>query len=601
VTAARPETIPARFLANARRLGARPAHHYNAGGDWYPVGWATAGEIVRTVARGLIELGHEQGDALAILSATRREWMYCDMANLAAGGVSVGVYPTLPPDQVRHILADAEARFCVVEDRAMFEAVRPSLGALPRLHTIVAIDPEGIELGSSDGPCHVLSLAELLERGRASRHDVDARVAAIRLEDAALFVYTSGTTGPPKGAMLTHGALTATLDAVEVIPLTEQDVGFSFLPLAHILQRIVDYRGLCAGLTGYYGRGIAHVADDLAHAAPTVMASVPRVFEKIYAGIIDQVKRGSPVKQRLFRWACEVGGQVSRLRRDGQPVPRALELQHAAAKRLVFGKLRARLGGRIRLFITGGAPIAAEILEFFHAAEINVLEGWGMTETCGAGTLNLPQPRAWRIGSIGRPVPGCELKLDDDGEILIRGPNLFSGYYKQEEATRSSFTSDGFFRTGDIGRVDDEGFFYIVDRKKDLIITAAGKNIAPQNVENHMKGDPRISQCVLIGDRRPYCTALIAVDEAFRNTADEAEIRRAVEEIVEARNATLAPYERIKKFRILPRDLTQEAGEITPTLKVKRRVVTERYGELIDEMYAEGKPRSPDQPRAKLA
>jgi long-chain acyl-CoA synthetase len=576
------ETIVSRFFANADRLGAKPVYWFPSGDTMVPVGWRTSARLVRDFAAGLIDLGHEKGEAVAIQAATRREWALADLGTLAAGGVTVGVYPTMTPDQGRYVIGHCDARFVVVEDRAQLAKVEQCRAQLPRLDVVIVMDMTGV----SPGPGRV-SLADVLRRGRArktARQDVEARVASLRPEDGCTFIYTSGTTGPPKGAMLTHGNIAAALDMLDAVPILEDDAGFSFLPLAHALQRMVNYRGLWVGIPGAFARSLETVAEDLGRTRPTVVAAVPRIFEKIYARIHEQAAQ-NPRKKKVFDWALRVGREVSRRRRDRESVPPRLELQYKLARRLVFDKLRERLGGRIRLFITGGAPIAKEILEFFDAADITILEGWGMTETCAAGTLNLPG--ASRFGTIGRPLARQEMRLDDDGEILIRGPNVFSGYYKDEEATRSSFTADGYFRTGDIGKIDGDGYWSIVDRKKDLIITAAGKNIAPQNIENLIKTDPRISQVMAIGDRRPYLVALVAVTPELRAATPEPELQRMVEEIIAAKNADLASYERIKKFRLLPADLTQEAGELTPTLKVKRKVVAEKYAALVEEMYAE--------------
>jgi long-chain acyl-CoA synthetase len=400
-------------------------------------------------------------------------------------------------------------------------------------------------------------------------------------------IYTSGTTGPPKGARLSHGNVMAALEQLDAVTIRPDDTGFTFLPLGHVLQRMVNYRGIMRGISGAFARSLDTVAEDISSARPTIVASVPRIFEKIYAKIHEQAAAGSPAKQKIFAWAVKTGREVSRLRRERQPIPPRLQLEHRVASKLVFEKLRAKLGGRIRTFVTGGAPIAKDILEFFDAADITILEGWGMTETGAAGTLNLPG--AVRFGSIGRPLQGVEMRLDTDGEILIRGKNIFAGYYKDDKATAESFTEDGYFRTGDIGRVDADGFWYIVDRKKDLIITAAGKNIAPQNIENLVKTDPRISQIVAIGDRQPFLVALVALTPEARQGKSQAELEQIVESVLADKNKDLASYERIKKFRILPQELTIEAGEITPTLKVKRKAVAEKYAALITEMYAEKK------------
>jgi long-chain acyl-CoA synthetase len=447
----------------------------------------------------------------------------------------------------------------------------------------VIIDPSGVGTGPGR-----LSFLDLLARGRAARHDVEPIVRGLRPEDPAIFVYTSGTTGPPKGAILSHGNITSALKMLDDVRLLcDDDYGFAFLPLAHVLQREATYAGVWRGIPGAYGRGIDTVADDLVAVRPTIVAAVPRIFEKIYARIMDQAAALPRRRRLLFDRALETGREVSRRRQAGEALPPLLAARHALAKRLVFAKLRQRLGGRVRLFLTGGAPIAREILEFFDAADIAIVEGWGMTETFSAATLNLPG--ASRFGTIGRPLPGVDLKLDHDGEILVKGPSVFAGYHKDEEATRESFTADGYFRTGDVARPEDGGYYTIIDRKKDLIITAAGKNVAPQNIENLMKSDPRLSQVVVIGDRRPYLVALISVASEARQSRGPAELQAMVDEILAKRNAQLAQYERIKKYRLLPQELTQEAGEITPSLKVKRKVVTEKYRALIEEMYAEPK------------
>jgi long-chain acyl-CoA synthetase len=578
-------TLIAKFFETADRLGQKPCFVFNHGGVWVPISWRQASRLVRDFGAGLVDLGHKPGDATAILANTRHEWMTADLASLAAGGITVGVYPTMTGEQSKYIVHHSDSRFLVVEDAKQLKKMEPYLGELPRLEWIIVIDPTGVDMKKGKR----LTMTEVIARGQASRHaaELAERTAKLRAEDAAIFVYTSGTTGPPKGAMLTHGNITAALTSLDALPILPEDTGFTFLPLGHVLQRMVNYRGLAAGISGAFARSLDTVADDIAASRPSVVASVPRIFEKIYQKINEQAAAGSPAKQKIFTWAVDVGRQVSKLRREHQPVPPALELQHRVASKLVFEKLRHKLGGRIRIFVTGGAPIAKEILEFFDAADICILEGWGMTETCAAGTLNLPG--AQRFGSIGRPLPGSDMKLDEDGEILIKAKHVFAGYYKDEEATKSSFTSDGYFRTGDIGRVDADGYWYIIDRKKDLIITAHGKNVAPQNIENHVKTDPRISQIVCIGDRMPYLVALVALTPEARQGKSDADLQQIVEGILAEKNKDLASYERVKKFRILPQELTIEAGEITPTLKVKRKVVGEKYKKLVDEMYAEKK------------
>ena len=585
------ETIISRFFANADRYGSRPMFWFPDGEHWVVMGWRTAAQLVRDFASALIELGHQKGDTMAILADTRREWTTADFGNLAAGGVTVGVYSTMTAEQARYLVAHSDAAFLVVDTKEQYDKVQSVRSELPRLRKVIVMDPTGLDQ-SEDWT----SFSEFLQIGRRARHDVDARVSRLTHQDAATFVYTSGTTGPPKGAMLTHGNVTAALTMFEAVHVLEEDVGFTFLPLAHILQRGVTYYGVWTGTPGAFAQSIATVADDLQEIRPTLVAAVPRIFEKIYNKIHEQVEQGTDGKKKIFNWAKKVGREVTRLRQANEPIPRPLELQYNAAKAIVFDKIRAKLGGRIRVFLTGGAPIAKEILEFFDAADIMILEGWGMSETVAAGTMNLPG--AQRFGSIGRPLAGVEIRLDDDGEILIRGPNIFSGYYKDEDATRSSFTKDGYFRTGDIGRVDAEGYYSIVDRKKDILITAAGKNVAPQNIENLVKSDPVISQVVVLGDREPYLVALVSATPEAQEQYPDADLRARIQKTIDEKNEQLASYERIRKWRMLPQELTQEAGEVTPTMKVKRKVVLEKYGHMVKEMYAEPK-REEQRPQAR--
>jgi long-chain acyl-CoA synthetase len=583
------ETVISQFFVMADRKGTATLFEFNHAGTWVPIGWRQAARLAKDFAAGLLELGHLPGDRLSILANTRHEWLCADLGNLAVGGVTVGVYPTMTGEQSSYIIGHSDSRFLVVEDAKQLGKVTPYLHELPELRVVIVIDPTGLTLGGNGSGPRKMSLGDVIALGQTTRRDrdVEARLAAIKLEDQAIFVYTSGTTGPPKGAILTHGNVVAALHAFSAVPTLPSDTGFTFLPLGHVLQRICSYRNLWEGTPGAFARGLDTVAEDIASARPSVVASVPRIFEKIYAKIHDQAAAGSPAKQKIFAWAVKTGKAARALAREGKPVPPALAAQARLADKLVFSKLRDKLGGRIRIFVTGGAPISRDILEFFDAANICILEGWGMTETCAAGTANLPDQM--KFGSIGRPVPGVVMKLDTDGEILLRGPNLFSGYYKDPAATKEAFTDDGFLRTGDIGKVDADGFYYIIDRKKDLIITAAGKNIAPQNIENHLKTDSRLSQVVVIGDRRNYLVALIAVTPEARAGKSENELAALVEGVLAEKNKDLASYERVKKFKLLPGELTIEAGEITPTLKVKRKVVSEKYAKLIDELYADKK------------
>jgi long-chain acyl-CoA synthetase len=559
------------------------------------MGWGTAANLIRRLGGGLLALGFKPGDRLAIVSETRREWLQMDLAAQAVRGVSVGAYASMVPEQLRYIIDHSESRFVVVEDRKQLVKIQQVVGELPRVEKIIIIDPAG----AADGEGIVMTLAELADLGESHAGQVEAMIDHIGEDDAATFVYTSGTTGPPKAAVITHGNIVANMKSVEVLELLPADSGLSFLPLAHILQRCVDYRSIYQGLAGYYVPSVEALQGELRSAAPSIMVAVPRVFEKIYAAVHAQAEAAAPMQRRVFDWAVEVGRLVSESSQRGDELPLSLQIQYTAAKTLVFDKLVERMGGRLRLLLTGGAPIAKEILEFFDAAGFEVLEAWGLSETTGAATLNLPGQK--RFGSVGKAMPGVELRLDSDGEILVRGPTVFKGYFKDDAATCAAFTDDGFFRTGDIGQFDSEGYLYIVDRKKDLIITAGGKKIPPQNLENALKQrDPIIAHAMAYGDRRPYLTALITLDRAQltqfakqRGLADDpaklvqhpdliAQVQRAIDGV----NGGLASYESLKKFRILPREFTIDNGELTPTLKLKRAAVTQKYKAELEQMYS---------------
>ena len=594
------DTLAKLFWSRVERSADKPAQQSKEGGAWQTRVWRDVGEIVREVALGLIALGRSKGDTVALLSASRAEWVQADFAIFSAGCTTVPVYPSYPPDLVAYILRDSGARTVFVEDAAQLAKVLEAREHVPDLEHIIVMS--GYD--APQPPRSVMTWQTLRRLGRDSaaihKSTLAERVASTRPEDIASIVYTSGTTGPPKGVVQTHGNHVAALAASrEATPVNEGWVHLLFLPLAHSFARLESFLGVAHGLTTAFAENMDKIRDNLVEVRPHFICSVPRVFEKVYAGVLAQAQSGSPIKRRIFQWAVSVGRDVSRHQQRGQPVPGGLELKRRIAHALVFSKLHARLGGRLQWAISGGAPLARDIAEFFHAAGVLLLEGYGLTETCPALTFN--RPNRFKFGSVGQALPGVTLKIAADGEILARGANVATrGYFKLPDATREAFEPEGWFHTGDIGRIDEEGFLFITDRKKDLIVTAGGMNIAPQNIENLLKADPFISQAMVHGDRRPYPVALITLnpDELSKFarehgvlTSDAAALVRhptiveRVARTVEEKNTQLQSYAKIKKFTILPVDFTPEGGELTPTLKVKRKVVSDKYRKELEALY----------------
>jgi long-chain acyl-CoA synthetase len=594
------ETLAQIFWDRVEKSADRPAQQFKVDGAWRTITWRQLGEIVQELALGLVALGRRKGDAVALLSSSRAEWAQADMAIFTAGCVTVPIYPSYPPHLIAYVVNDSQARTLIVEDAGQ---LAKALEALPKMESLEQI----VVMSGYDAPQppdRVLTWETLRRLGRDGRATHQAalaeRVEATVPDDVATIVYTSGTTGPPKGVVQTHGNHVAAVSAGgQATPVEEGWVHLLFLPLAHSFARLESFLGPYKGLTTAFAENLDKVGDNLKEVRPHFICSVPRVFEKVYAKILAGAEAGSPIKRRIFNWAMDVGREVSRRERAGQPVAGALALQRKLAGRLVFEKLHAALGGRLRWAVSGGAPLSPEIAEFFHAAGILILEGYGLTETCPALTFN--RPSRFKFGSVGQALAGVELKIAPDGEILARGPNIATrGYHKQPEATAEVFEPSGWFHTGDIGRLDDEGFLYITDRKKDLIVTAGGMNIAPQNIENMLKTDPFVSQALVHGDRRPYPVALITLNpeelakfarEQGILTTDAAvtvqhpKIVERVGRTVEEKNTQLQSYAKIKRFAILPSDFTQEGGELTPTLKVKRKVVAEKYREALEALY----------------
>jgi long-chain acyl-CoA synthetase len=533
-------------------------------GAWREVSWDEAGQRVTELAHGLLDLGIARGDRVAILGATCLDWALLDFALLTIGAVVVPIYPTSSPSEITYILENSEA--CgIVTQRA------EQLEGLPGLtHRLCFAD-----------------LDELAARGRArttaGADAIEQVAAAVGEEDLLTCIYTSGTTGPPKGCLLTNRAYFEMVRMLTELPnfVRRGDRTVLFLPLAHNFGRLVHFTAARVGYAIAFCPDVAGLADALAHVRPHFLPSVPRIYEKLYAAVHDELDIAAGIKGTVARWALGVGVRAGTLRHQGRPLPPLLAVQHRLADRLLFSKVKAKLGGELRFGISGGAPCSREILEFFHALDILILEGYGLTE-CTSIAINLPE--SFRFGTVGRPIPGCEVRIADDGEILVRGENLFEGYYRNEEATSEALDSDGWLLTGDIGEFDGDGFLHITDRKKDLIATAGGKKIAPQNIQQLLQRDPLVSHALIIGEGRPYITALITLNEELGTDADT---RARVQRIVDAANEELARPEQVKRFAILSRDFSADENEITPTLKLKRRICEQHFASEVEALYAE--------------
>ncbi len=564
-------TTPALWRAALDEGRTAPAYLAETPGGWREVSWREAGERVDSLAHGLLARGVRRGDPVAILARSSAEWALLDWAVMSIGAVVVGLYPTSSATECGYVLSHSETVLAVVEDDEQLAKIAQSRGEAPGLRDVLRLD----ELDRLE--------AEGREYAAAHPRAVETAAAELGENDLATLIYTSGTTGPPKGCMLTHRNLFVAATRSDRDLTRADDVVILFLPLAHSFGRLVHQAGAFHGFTIAFLAEPADAARALAAVRPTVLPAVPRVYEKVHAGVLGQLEAAGGPKRAIGRWGLGVGARAARLRRERKPVPLGLRLQERVADRLVFSKVKERLGGRLRLGISGAAPLALDVLEFFHALGILVIEGYGMTETASSATAN--HPEGFRFGTVGQAVDGCEIKLADDGEILVRSESIFAGYFKDPEATRAVLTEEGWLRTGDVGELDAAGFLKITDRKKDLIITAGGKNIAPQNLENALKSSRFISQAVVVGDRRPYVTALIALDDV-EVAASGREPQELVQELVDEVNRDRTRVEQIKRFAILPRDLSQEQGELTPTLKVKRRVVHENFAAQIESLYS---------------
>lgn len=591
-------TINERLQNSIDQHGSKAALSSKIDGAYQDISYDELGDRVKHLCLGLIELGVQKGDRVALLSENRPEWAITDLAILAAGGVNVPMFSTLTPPQVEHIVSDSGAKIiCVSSEKQLqkVEAFRANVDALQQVIIFDAIDSE-----NSGGVHQFNQVCDLGEKAEDGDSVYQKARDAVTPDDLATIIYTSGTTGQPKGAMLTHNNFMFNVQACfEIVGFADEDVFLSFLPLAHVFERMGGhYLPLSCGATVAYAESPFTVAQNMKEVRPTIMMSVPRLYEMMHEKIIRAVQEGSSLKQKIFYWSVGVGEKVSQAIQQQKKTSPILGLKYGLANKLVFNKLQGATGGRLRFFVSGGAPLSKSIAEFFHAAGILILEGYGLTETSPVISVN--RPDQWRFGTVGTQIDGIEVKIAEDGEILSRGPHIMQGYFNKPEETAEAIDPDAWFHTGDIGEMDADGFLSITDRKKNIIVLSNGKNIAPQPIENQLIQSRFINQVMLIGDQRKSVSALIVPNfDALKAYAEEMqlaaqevaelietkEIRQLIRKEIEQLSKALADFERVKMFTLLDREFTQEADEMTPTLKLKRKVILEKYGDKIEQMY----------------
>ena len=606
------------FNDRVKASGPKTVLRWKQSGAWREATWNDWDRASREIAGGLRALGFQLTDRACLLANTRPEWVYCDIGILMAGGITVPIYQSNVPHECEYIINDCGAKIVFAENPAQLEKLFAERAKLSNVAKVVYFDAVAkLEKPDAKGRTQlsldevvpaadkswVISLEQLRAEGvkwlGAHPGELERGWADIRPENPFTIVYTSGTTGPPKGVVLTHSNIVWECDTMkDTLPVDENDEQLLFLPFAHIFAKLLEWVTIYKGSRIAFAESIATIKANLAEVKPTYMCAVPRVLEKVYIGILGNRNAAPPMRQKIFDWAFSVGREVSKYKQRHQPLPLGLSIKNAIATKLVFHKIQAVLGGRIRFLVSGGAPLSKEIAEFFHAAGILILEGWGLTETTAGTCVNRPDKYAF--GTVGVPVRGIEIKIAADGEILVRGGSVMKEYYNKPEATAEAIDPEGWFHTGDIGVIED-GLVRITDRKKDIIVNAGGKNIAPQNLENALKATPYISQVMVHGDKRPYLVALITLNEEnvtkwaqdhgvkFSTAAELSkndQVRSLVQKYVDELNAREPSYSSIKKFVILPADFSQETGELTPTLKVKRKFTSEKFKELIDAFYA---------------
>lgn len=599
------ETIVDIFWRRVRETPERAAILHKVDGVYRPVIWREHGRIVELLAGGLIKCGVRQGDKIAIMSQTRAEWTWADIAILSIGAASVPIYPTLGPNEANYLFNNSDSVGVFVENLNQLNKIL-SLSNLPKkLRFVVLLEGEFTQ---TDERLRCLAWEDLLKDGEVylplRKQELLSRIESIRGQDLASIVYTSGTTGIPKGAMLLHSNIYYVCKGVsETVKFKADDICLSFLPLSHVFERVIgQFFTIYEGFTTAYAESMEKVPQNMMEVKPSVLVGVPRFYEKAYQRIAAEIRKMPTPQQYLIRWALALGKRAAKLKknlssRESDISEQVYRAELRVADRIVFSKIRKRFGGRVRIMVSGAAPLATEVQTFFDTIGMMIVEGYGLTETAAPALCNTPEDN--KPGTVGRPIPGVEIKLAEDGEIMIKGPTVFAGYYKNEEATEAAFR-DGWFLSGDIGEFDSEGRLIIKDRKKDIIITSGGKHVAPQRIENLFKGDSLVSQILVYGDRRKFISALITLnkdavfefakvhDIKYENYADLIEHKQvidAVEAAVSERNAQLASFERVKKFKILNNDFSIESEELTPTMKIKRKLITERYKSILDGFY----------------
>ncbi len=587
------------FFRKRKDLGSKSGYMYKKDGSWISITWKDAVDRAENLSAGLASLGVKKGDKVAIISGNRVEWALTDYATCALGAVLVPIYPSLLKEQVKYILNDSESMVVVVSDEIQMEKVdgiKKELKTTKHFYVLDSVSEKAAD------PWYVFeSLAEKGKQFLKENKDyVTKSISEVKPEDWSTIIYTSGTTGEPKGAILTHKNFISNVeDSTAVLKVYQDDILLSFLPLSHVLERMAGHYLSCYyGATVAYAESIDTVAENMGEIKPTLMVAVPRLYEKMYGRVLENVEMGSPLKRKIFYWALKVGKEYINKIMDHQPIPSALQFKRNLAYKLVFHKLSERVGGRLRFFISGGAPLSADIAEFFGAAGIYVLEGYGLTETSPVISVNTLEK--FRFGTVGPVIPNVEVKIADDGEILTRGNHVMVGYYKKEADTKEAIEPDGWFHTGDIGLITDEGMLKITDRKKNIIVTSGGKNIAPQMIENLLITCKYIEQSMVVGDKRKFCTAVIVcAEEPLAKWAKSKNLKyKSYEELInlpgvhellraeiDKLSSSLASYETIKKIFLAPALFSIDTGELTPSLKVKRKVVEEKYRKEIDQMY----------------